>query len=88
MTTMDNRRTTMPRNSGGNNMQRAIRDALGTHWRLFLLQGTIMIVLGALAFATPAAATIAVDIYIGWLFLISGIVPCSRPMIFRRSCGT
>jgi uncharacterized membrane protein HdeD (DUF308 family) len=33
-----------------------------------------MIILGGLAVAAPAAATIAVDIYIGWLFLISGMI--------------
>jgi uncharacterized membrane protein HdeD (DUF308 family) len=75
MTTADDRRNTMtPLNPRYTDMQRAIRQALGAHWRLFLFQGAIMIILGALAFAAPAAATIAVDIYIGWLFLISGIV--------------
>jgi uncharacterized membrane protein HdeD (DUF308 family) len=75
MTTADDRRNTMtPLNPRYTDMQRAIRRALGAHWRLFLFQGAIMIILGALAFAAPAAATIAVDIYIGWLFLISGIV--------------
>jgi uncharacterized membrane protein HdeD (DUF308 family) len=75
MTTTDGRRNTMtPLNPGYTDMQRAIRHALRAHWRLFLFQGAIMIILGALAFAAPAAATVAVDIYIGWLFLISGIV--------------
>ncbi len=55
-------------------MQQAIRDALGAHWRLFLFQGAIMVILGALAIAAPVVATITVDIFIGWLFLISGIV--------------
>jgi uncharacterized membrane protein HdeD (DUF308 family) len=55
-------------------MQNAITDALRTHWRLLLFQGIIMVLLGTLAFAAPAAATIAVDIFIGWLFLISGVV--------------
>jgi len=55
-------------------MQRAISDALGAHWKLFLFQSVVMIVLGVLAFAAPAVATLAVDIYIGWLFLISGVV--------------
>jgi uncharacterized membrane protein HdeD (DUF308 family) len=55
-------------------MQRALRDALAAHWRLLLFQGAIVIVLGILAVAAPAAATIAVDVYVGWLFLISGIV--------------
>jgi uncharacterized membrane protein HdeD (DUF308 family) len=55
-------------------MQRAISDALQTHWRLLLFQGAIMVLLGILAFAAPVAATIAVDIFVGWLFLISGVV--------------
>jgi len=59
---------------GHNDMQRAIGDALGANWRLLMVQGVVMVVLGVLAFAVPVAATIAVDIYIGCLLLISGIV--------------
>jgi len=55
-------------------MQNAITDALRTHWRLLLFQGIIMVLLGTVALAAPVAATIAVDIFIGWLFLISGVV--------------
>jgi uncharacterized membrane protein HdeD (DUF308 family) len=55
-------------------MQDALKDALKTHWKLFLFQGVVMVILGILAVAWPAVATLAVDIYIGWLFLISGIV--------------
>ena len=55
-------------------MQHAITDALRTHWRLLLFQGVILVLLGILAFAAPVAATIAVDIFVGWLFLISGVV--------------
>lgn len=55
-------------------MQRSVRDALRLHWRLFLTQGVVMIILGILAIAWPAIATLAVDVYVGWLFLISGIV--------------
>jgi len=39
-----------------------------------MVQGVVMVVLGVLAFAVPVAATIAVEIYIGCLLLISGIV--------------
>lgn len=55
-------------------MQKALKMALRAHWRLFLCQGVVMIILGGLAVAEPFLATIAVDIYVGWLFLISGIV--------------
>ncbi len=60
--------------SGPGDMQRAVATAFAAHWRLFVFQGIVMIVLGLLAIAAPMAATIAVDIYMGWLLLISGIV--------------
>jgi uncharacterized membrane protein HdeD (DUF308 family) len=59
---------------GYNEIQRAMRDSLGAHWRLFLFEGVILIFLGILAVAAPVIATLAVDIYIGWLFLFAGIV--------------
>jgi uncharacterized membrane protein HdeD (DUF308 family) len=61
-------------NSIANPMHRAMTNALGIHWRLFLVQGIVTIFLGALAVALPVAATIAVDIFVGWLFLIAGAV--------------
>jgi uncharacterized membrane protein HdeD (DUF308 family) len=50
-------------------MQRSVRDTVRLHWQLFLAQGVIMLILGVLAIMS----TIAVDIYVGWLFLLSGI---------------
>jgi len=61
-------------NPSNNDMQRAISDALSAHWGLLMFQGIVMIMLGALAFVLPVAATIAVDVYVGCLLLISGIV--------------
>jgi len=55
-------------------MQDALKDALRAHWKLFLFQGVVMIILGILAIVEPVIATIAVDIYVGWLFLLSGIM--------------
>jgi len=60
-------------NPNVDDIQRSIGEALRGHWRLFLIQGAIMIVLGVLAVAAPAVATIAAGIFIGWLFLVSGI---------------
>lgn len=54
------------------NMSGAIGDALRAHWRMFLFQGVVMLVLGVLAVIAPVSATFAVDVFIGWLFLISG----------------
>jgi uncharacterized membrane protein HdeD (DUF308 family) len=55
-------------------VQRSIREAIRAHWVLFLIQGLVMAVLGLLAIAAPMIATLAVEIFAGWLFLISGIV--------------
>ena len=55
-------------------MQRAVKDTVRLHWQLFLAQGVIMVILGVLAVIWPEISTIAVDIYVGWLFLLSGIV--------------
>jgi uncharacterized membrane protein HdeD (DUF308 family) len=57
-----------------NELQRAVRDTLHAHWAMFLSQGVITVILGAVAFAAPTLATIAIDIFVGWLFLISGVV--------------
>ena len=55
-------------------MQRTIGETIRAHWRMYVFQGVVMIVLGVLAIAAPAFATITVDIYVGWLFLISGVL--------------
>jgi uncharacterized membrane protein HdeD (DUF308 family) len=55
-------------------MQRAIRDTVRRHWQLFLAQGVIMLILGILAVIWPGISTIAIDVYVGWLFLLSGII--------------
>jgi uncharacterized membrane protein HdeD (DUF308 family) len=60
--------------SQGGDMSRAIGGAPKAHWRLLFLQGVVMLILGVLAVAVPAAATVVVEIYVGWLFLISGVV--------------
>ena len=39
-----------------------------------MLQGAVMIVLGVAAIAMPASRLLTVDIFVGWLFTISGVV--------------
>ena len=54
--------------------ERTIAETLRIHWVLFLVQGIIMMVLGALAVIWPQVSTLAVDLYVGWMFLISGLI--------------
>ena len=50
------------------------RKAIHDHWRMFLIEGIILLVLGAAAIAVPPMAGLAVTIVVGWLFLIGGVV--------------
>ena len=53
--------------------QDAAATSLHEHWVLFLVEGFILVILGLAAIAIPSIATLAVEILVGWLFLISGI---------------
>jgi len=55
-------------------MQSAVAASLSEHWRLFLFEGIVLLLLGFAAIAIPPLATFAVEILIGWLLLASGIV--------------
>ena len=50
-----------------------IAELAHAHWRRFLVPGVLMIALGTLAVALPVVTTLAVEIQIGWLFLIGGV---------------
>jgi len=62
---------------------RIVRD----HWKLFLIEGIILVILGLLAVAVPVVAGLAVTILFGWLFLISGIVGLITTFAMRQSPG-
>ena len=69
----------------------AARDAVAgivhDHWKLFLVEGIILVVLGLLAVAVPMVASLAVTILFGWLFMISGIVGLVTTFAMRQAPG-
>jgi uncharacterized membrane protein HdeD (DUF308 family) len=54
-------------------IRRQMAATIHAHWKLVLAQGIVMMVLGFLAVAEPNVATIAVGIFVGWLFFFGGI---------------
>jgi uncharacterized membrane protein HdeD (DUF308 family) len=60
--------------SGGPDLTQALTKSAHEHWRMFLVEGIILLVLGAAAIVVPPLAGIATTIFLGWLFLIGGIV--------------
>src|SRR5271154_5267852 len=68
-------------------LQSAVANSLHAHWRVFLTEGIILFILGLLAIVVPPIATIAVEVLIGWLLLLSGIVGLITTLRMRSAPG-
>ena len=78
----------MSTDSGGaSELQRALTQSIREHWGLFLIEGIVLVILGLLAIIIPPIATIAVTIFLGWLFLISGVVGLVTTFWARHAPG-
>src|SRR5215470_456126 len=65
---------TLPQdNNDSSQMRSAMRAMVRRHWMAFLIEGVLLAVLGLAAMIVPPLASLAVTIFIGWMFLISGI---------------
>jgi uncharacterized membrane protein HdeD (DUF308 family) len=67
--------------------QRAAAAALREHWVFFLVEGVVLLVLGATAVVLAPLATVAVTILIGWLLLVSGVVGLFTSIWMRKAPG-
>ncbi len=68
-------------------LQAAVAKALHEHWLLYLVEGTVLVVLGALAVVIPPLATVAFTLFLGWLFLLSGVVGLAMTFWTRGAPG-
>jgi uncharacterized membrane protein HdeD (DUF308 family) len=55
------------------NLQSKMSAAVREHWKAFLFEGVLLAILGLAAIIVPPLAGLAVTIFLGWMFLISGI---------------
>jgi uncharacterized membrane protein HdeD (DUF308 family) len=67
----------------GEAVTRSMRD----HWLLFVVEGVVLLILGALAIVVPPLATLGVTIFLGWLLLISGVVGLVMTFMTRGAPG-
>jgi uncharacterized membrane protein HdeD (DUF308 family) len=65
----------------------AFAGALHRHWLLLLIEGVVLLVLGAIAIVIPPFATLATTIILGWLFLFSGAVGLVTTYYMRHAPG-
>jgi len=70
-----------------NEIQRAVARSLHDHWVLYLVEGVVLLVLGATAVVIPALATLAATVVLGWLFLVSGVVGLFTTFWMRGAPG-
>ncbi|MCP3374374.1 HdeD family acid-resistance protein [Bradyrhizobium cajani] len=54
-------------------LQSAMSQAVKAHWKAFLFEGILLAALGIAALILPPLASLATAIFLGWMFLISGI---------------
>src|SRR5579864_2093231 len=56
-----------------NKIQSKVNAAVREHWKAFLFEGILLSIIGLAAMIVPPLASLAVTIFLGWMFLISGI---------------
>jgi uncharacterized membrane protein HdeD (DUF308 family) len=74
-------------NDPGKFNQASAVKTLKNHWRFFLWEGLILLVLGFAAMVLPQVASFAIEILVGWLLIMSGIVGLASTIGTRHGAG-
>ena len=69
------------------NLQSKMSAAVREHWKAFLIEGILLAILGLAAIIVPPLASLAVTIFLGWMFLISGVAGLALTFWARRMPG-
>src|SRR5882672_894503 len=68
-------------------LQSEMSAAVREHWKAFLFEGILLAVLGLAAMILPPLASLAVTIFLGWMFLISGVAGLALTFWAREMPG-
>ncbi|WP_424632072.1 HdeD family acid-resistance protein [Bradyrhizobium sp. SYSU BS000235] len=68
-------------------LQSQMRETVKSHWKGFLIEGIVLVILGLAAIAIPQLASIAIAIFLGWMFLISGALGLYLTIAAREMPG-
>lgn len=69
------------------NLQSKMSAAVREHWKAFLFEGILLVILGLAAMIVPPLASLAVTIFLGWMFLVSGIAGLAITFWARQMPG-
>ncbi len=76
-----------PTHIAGTDVSAALKKSIHDHWGLFLGEGIVLVLLGLAAIAIPLFAGLATTIFLGWLFLIAGVVGLVATIRARHAPG-
>ena len=57
-----------------NRLPDTVTRAVHDYWMAFLFEGVVLVALGLLAIVIPSIASSAATLFLGWLFIVSGII--------------
>jgi uncharacterized membrane protein HdeD (DUF308 family) len=66
-------------------IEQRMRQSMHHHWKSYVLEGVIFVVLGAVAAILPNIATIAIDAMIGWVLMVAGIYAITARLSNRNA---
>lgn len=73
--------------SANPNVSAARTQSMRDYWRLFLAEGIALSILGLAAIIVPLIAGLFATVFLGWLFLIAGIVGLVATLRARQAPG-
>jgi len=68
-------------------LERGVTSTVREHWKAFLAEGILLLVLGLAAILVPLVASLTITIVLGCMFLLSGIVQFVLTFSARRLPG-
>ncbi|QUS39891.1 HdeD family acid-resistance protein [Tardiphaga alba] len=68
-------------------LQSKMSEAVRAHWKAFLIEGIVLVVLGLAAMIVPPIASIAVTVMLGWMFLLAGLAALLMTLWARQVPG-
>jgi len=61
--------------------------AVHANWKAFLIEGILLVILGLGAMVVPPLASLAVTVFLGWMFVVSGIAGLALTFWARQMPG-
>jgi len=68
-------------------LQSKMSEAVRHHWKAFLIEGIVLVILGLAAVIVPPIASVAVTVMLGWMFFIAGLAALLMTFWARQAPG-